>query len=108
MTEQQSSKRDTRSASSELSDVPGPIPKHSKKDDTILVSKGAQAYEAKPSTKKLAVKSEASSSKQASSKPSHGSSMKRARTVVARSRIFWGRKAQAECDYEVEGPIKDE
>jgi hypothetical protein len=111
MTEQQSSARIDRSASSELSDAPIPTTKSSKKPEQILVLGSSQAYEAKPKGKKTAVGSKVSSSKQINGKDTKqriGSSSKRASTVVARSRVFWGRKAQVDCDYEVEGPIQDE
>jgi len=111
MTEQQSSARIDRSASSELSDAPLPEVKSSKKSEKILVSGSNQAYEAKTKVKKSTANGKASSSKQANGKEaqkSNGSSSKRASTVVARSRVFWGRKAQVDCDYEVEGPIQDE
>jgi hypothetical protein len=112
MPEQQSSARRDRSASSELSDAPIPSSKSSsKKPEQILVSGSTQAYVAKPAARKTAAGSKASSSKQTNGKDvkqSNGSGSKRASTVVARSRVFWGRKAQVDCDYEVEGPIKDE
>lgn len=72
------------------------------------MSGSTTAYE-KPKAKKSNATSKASSSKQANGKDvKNGSSSKRASTVVARSRVFWGRKAQVDCDYEIEGPIKDE
>jgi hypothetical protein len=93
-----------RSVSSDLSDAPV-APVRSRSPDHVsftLVPKSK--VRAGPSTKASA----STASQKAEKVDKKTKQIVDHTTIVPRRRIFWGRKNQSECEYDVEGSIKDE
>jgi len=104
-----------RSASSELSDAPPPNQLSTNKGTKSSISisetvRPIQVQEMMPSGHATI----AGPSKQNGStngkpnKQTNGSKPKKTPDVVGRRRTLWGRQAQPDCDYDIEGPIQDE
>jgi hypothetical protein len=106
-----------RSASSELSDAPPPNQPVANKGTKSSIFIGEtvrpiQIQDMTPSQATVAGPSKHTPQNGTTNgkptKQTNGSKPKKTGTIVGRSRKLWGRQAQPDCDYDIEGPIQDE